>query len=148
MKLKTGQGFTLSIGTRKQYCLIVNINESNVEYVHVNAIVESGQPRVRMYDDSDAVYETDKDNVCLADCPPPFTDLSFLSKDGKLVNNAYAVADMHNVKSINKLLIEASVFRIKIYKQFVTILGRISCKKKRNLQIQKEKPRLRACVRG
>ena len=52
------------------------------------------------YDELEAKYDTDKDNVRLKSCPPPFSDISyngFSDNKGKPI----AIADMNNIKHIS-----------------------------------------------
>lgn len=87
------------------YGLILNVTDESIEYVYVDSITDEFGQYHKSYDDPDAVYNVDKDNVYLNDCPPPFNDLSFKDKDN-IVNNAYAVADMSNIKSMSKFAFE------------------------------------------
>lgn len=51
---------------------MVDVNESEVELVHVNY----KNQYVRCYDEPGADYQKHRNNVQLKNCPPPFTSLS------------------------------------------------------------------------
>lgn len=54
------------------YGVVVDVNESEVELVHVNY----KNQYVRCYDEPGADYQKHRNNVQLKNCPPPFTSLS------------------------------------------------------------------------
>lgn len=111
MIFKSGIGFSMGRSNQRIYGLILNQSDDCIKYVQVKPIVGNVVTN-KCYDDPDAVYETDKDNVALKDCPPPFSELSIVGKDGKVINNAYAVADMSHIKSLNKMLFETGYAEI------------------------------------
>lgn len=102
MKLKVGQGFKMPSG----YGLIMNDTGDDIEYISVYPIRDENGIVTHCYDDPGADPRKDRDNVRLKNCPPPFTDLSIESATGGRINNAYALADLDNIKTMRKICFE------------------------------------------
>ena len=106
MNIEIGQGFRRQRpdGARPFYGLVTGLSDGRVSFVPVMDIYDlSGVRlgRIRCYDDPDAVEKTDKDNVRLESCPPPFSAFgTYSNKDGKPISNSVAIADMRREQSV------------------------------------------------
>lgn len=74
MDFQVGQAIYYDGGNPRYsyYGVVVDVNESEVELVHVNY----KNQYVRCYDEPGADYQKHRNNVQLKNCPPPFTSLS------------------------------------------------------------------------
>ena len=96
MNVRVGQGFSYGRG----YGLVLNYDGKYVSYVSVKDPVYDNSYTQQAYDELEAKYDTDKDNLRLKSCPPPFSDISyngFSDNKGKPI----AIADMNNIKHIS-----------------------------------------------
>lgn len=107
MYIERGQGFKFRTKSGKfGYGLVVNVNDESFNYVLVRSIVDTNALGDtifhRCYDDSDAVYSRDKDNVRLTSCPPPFSVYgNRVNYKGEPISNSYAVADMDRMRKLS-----------------------------------------------
>lgn len=83
-KFDVGVGVAWSVDDVLYRGVVIHSDENMFEVVPVQSLDD----HVRCYDEGGAVYERDRDNVRLADCPPPFT-LLCVSSDR---NGCYAQA--------------------------------------------------------
>ena len=74
MDFQVGQAIYYDGGNPRYsyYGVVVDVNESEVELVHVNY----KNQYVRCYDEPGADYQKHRNNVQLKNCPPPFNSLS------------------------------------------------------------------------
>ena len=105
MNIRPGQGFERTIsgvrGPRPVYGLVLAVDEQYVTYAPVIDSNECGVCR-RSYDERGASYQTDKDNVRLNDCPPPFSEIGSVHfREGDSKSKVMAMADMRHLSSVS-----------------------------------------------
>lgn len=84
IKFDTGIGIEWSVDDTLYRGVVMGSGDYGVEIVPVQGLGD----HIRCYDEGGAVYERDRDNVRLVDCPPPFTFLCIASDR----NGCYAQA--------------------------------------------------------
>ena len=106
MNIEVGQGFKGYSSGRPIYGLIIGNTNNNIEFIRVvpvNFKDALNKTRHRYsYDEADAVYNRDKDNVRLESCPPPFSDFgTVVSRVHGDMSNSMALANMDRTYHIS-----------------------------------------------
>lgn len=82
----------------REFALVIGVTEGRITAVPVKCISlwngHDYQKASVCYDELDAEYPRDKDNVRLRDCPPPFSDVTHLS------GNLFAYAALDDMKKL------------------------------------------------
>lgn len=134
MKLKVGQGFVIRRRSEAVYGLILNFTEDSVDYCYVRPVVDSANICHKMYDDKDADPNTDKDNVLLKLCPPPFSDICFIGNDDTKANKAYVIATTEND------ILKPNSMSMLAFEQNAEIIDKGECIKPEDMRVIKHHP--------
>lgn len=93
--IRVGQGIVYNdeLYNRTQYGVVLDVKKDSIVFSNVFCM----DKYTKCYDMAGANYDTDRDNVQLKDCPPPF---SVLSKNIK--KNVYTYANMNQPQVFSK----------------------------------------------
>ena len=109
MEVEVGQGIRLQVQNRVFYGVVMNVDDKNrnVLFLPVYAVMEKSDYglsiRRKCYDDPDAKYERDRDNVRLRSCPPPFSNFgSYLNFKRDSVSNSFVYANLEKMYRVSQ----------------------------------------------